>query len=643
MIPKIIHYCWFGGAEKSPLIKKCIDTWRKVMPDYEIKEWNETNFDLNSVPFVREAHAARKWAFMADYVRLYAMYHEGGIYMDTDVKVMRRYDEFLKYSFFTCQESHPDMMTEGAVLPDGTRNPEIKYVKGIGLCSAVMGAEKGCPYLKNCLDYYNTIHFDVEHKEDFVIVNIIAVLLEKYGYRYVIDRDQLLEGNMAIMKPYVFAGTSTMTKHSYALHLYNGSWVESSTSLKHRLRNQFPDTYTFVQHCFYKFRPRRKLRPVTNRLLLVSTHLSHPTDAGNRAAIMAQVKCYRELGYEVHYLFASTSLRHNMDLQPMRNYWGNCYHEYETPWFMRLYRYMQDFYRAYLCHGYWKADDHYPSGLSHYVNKLDEEFLFDAIVIQYMRLSHLLPKVKIPRKAIFTHDVFAYKDLRTGGPFYETCNAHEEARALQRCPNIFAIQEQEATYYQYIAPLSKVYTVYNPYTFKPQPVVSGKNVLFVASTMVFNIEALKKFLEKVWPGVVKRVPDVKLLIAGAVCTAIEPPTDDHIQLLGHVDSLDEFYAKGNIVINPVFHGTGLKIKTFEALSYGKTTIVHPHSLIGIYKKEQVPLYVASTAEEWISTLAQLLDESHDYNQDQQKAQQYIEDMNGYILSQYKSFIVEPLS
>lgn len=640
MIPKIIHYCWFGGAEKSPLIQKCIETWRKVMPDYEIKEWNESNFDLNSVPFVREAHAARKWAFMADYVRLYAMYHEGGIYMDTDVKVMRRYDEFLKYSFFTCQESHPDIMPADAVLPDGTRNPEYKFVRGIGLCSAVMGAEKECPYLKDCLDYYNTIHFEVDHKEDYVIVNLIAVLLEKFGYRYILNKDQFLEGNMAIFRPYVFAGTSTMTKDSYALHLYNGSWVESSTSLKHRLRNQFPDAYTFVQQCFYKIKPRRKLRPVTNRILIVSTHLSHPTDAGNRAAIMAQVDSYRALGYEVHYLFVNTSLRHNMDLRPMQEYWGDHYHVYDMPWLMRLYRYMQDFFRRYCCNGYWKADDHYPTFLSVFANKLDEQYHFDAIVIQYMRLSKLLPKVNIPRKAIFTHDVFAYKDQRTGGFFYETCNAHQEARALQRCPNIFAIQEQEATYYQYIAPRSKVYTVYNPYTFHPQPVAEGRNVLFVASTMKFNVEAIKWFLAEVWPSVVKRVPDARLIMAGAVCTTIEQPQDEHLTLLGHIDSLANFYKMGNIVINPVFNGTGLKIKTFEALSYGKTTIVHPHSLIGVYKKEKAPLYNAKTADEWIDTLCQILSEEHDYQHDQQQAKAYIEDMNNYILSQYHEFLSE---
>lgn len=262
MIPKIIHYCWFGGAEKTPLIQRCLETWRKIMPDYEIKEWNESNFDINSVPYVREAFEARKWAFMADYVRLYAMYTEGGIYMDTDVKVMRKFDTFLKYSFFTCQESHPDIMPEDAITIDGQRNPSFEFVRGIGLCSAVMGAEKGNVFLKDCLDKYNTMHFKAEKQEDLIIVNVIAVLLEKYGYRYILDKNQILPGNMAVFKPHVFAGLSTLTHDSYAMHLYNGSWVDSNSSLKHRLRNQFPDLYTFIQKSYYKIHPPKKQTPV---------------------------------------------------------------------------------------------------------------------------------------------------------------------------------------------------------------------------------------------------------------------------------------------------------------------------------------------------------------------------------------------
>lgn len=97
MIPKKIHYCWFGGNPLPPLAVKCIESWKKYCPDYEIKEWNESNFDLNCNEYVREAYEAKKWAFITDVVRLYAMVTEGGIYMDTDVEVLRPLDDLLVY------------------------------------------------------------------------------------------------------------------------------------------------------------------------------------------------------------------------------------------------------------------------------------------------------------------------------------------------------------------------------------------------------------------------------------------------------------------------------------------------------------------------------------------------------------------
>ena len=100
-IPKIIHYCWFGGNPMPDSFQKCIDSWKQVMPEYEIVCWDESNFDLTSVPFVSEAAEMKKWAFVSDYVRLYALYYQGGIYLDTDVEIVQPLDRFLMHSFFS--------------------------------------------------------------------------------------------------------------------------------------------------------------------------------------------------------------------------------------------------------------------------------------------------------------------------------------------------------------------------------------------------------------------------------------------------------------------------------------------------------------------------------------------------------------
>ena len=104
MIPKRIHYCWFGRGQMPDLAIKCIESWHRFMPDYEYKLWNEDNFNITSVPYVKEAYESRKYAFVTDYVRLYALFTEGGIYMDTDVELLSNLDKFLnnqvgKYSY----------------------------------------------------------------------------------------------------------------------------------------------------------------------------------------------------------------------------------------------------------------------------------------------------------------------------------------------------------------------------------------------------------------------------------------------------------------------------------------------------------------------------------------------------------------
>lgn len=373
------------------------------------------------------------------------------------------------------------------------------------------------------------------------------------------------------------------------------------------------------------------------KVLIISTMPTHPTDAGNRAAIMAQVHILQKMGHEIHFLFALMELSHSVDYDALKSYWGEKLHIFTMNKILKAKRVFIDFYRKKFNHGYWKVDDHYPWGLASYVNQLNKKEHFDACIIQYYRLSHLLPKISIPRKAIYTHDVFSYKDIRIGKSFYETLNADEEAKAMQRCPTIFAIQKEEATYFQMLSPHSKVYTVYNPYQIHQPQLINNKTLLYLASRMEFNVTGIQFFLNNVWPSLSKRIPDIKLIIGGTVCEKIQSQYNN-VTLLGRVDNLDTFYALGDIVINPVYQGTGLKIKTFEALSYGKATIVHPHSMIGIYKQEKAPLLQATTPEEWINGIYSLIRTPYQIENLTEKSIHYIEDMNQYIQAQYNSFL-----
>lgn len=139
MIPKIIHYCWFGHNEKPEIIKKCIESWKKFCPDYEIRECNESNFNINIYPYVKEAYDAKKWAFVSDVARLWLVYTYGGIYMDTDVELLNNIDDLLEYKLFMSFESERGINT------------------GLGF-----GAEKNNQLVKQILEDYKDKQFKLD-------------------------------------------------------------------------------------------------------------------------------------------------------------------------------------------------------------------------------------------------------------------------------------------------------------------------------------------------------------------------------------------------------------------------------------------------------------------------------------------------
>ena len=231
MIPKIIHFCWLSGNPYPKKIRQCIDSWKNVMPDYKIKLWNMETFDVSTAPvYVQEAIKARKWAFAADYIRMYALYTEGGIYLDSDVKILKRFDDFLHYSFFSSLEYHPSQIERDGTMAfidkDGKRTADV-YISGIQIQAAVMGAEKGIPFLKDVLDWYQDKHFIKEDGSlaiDVLSPYIYARVAENYGFIYK-DQDQDLNCNMKIFRSEIFAGNKhEVTPASYAIHYCAHSW-----------------------------------------------------------------------------------------------------------------------------------------------------------------------------------------------------------------------------------------------------------------------------------------------------------------------------------------------------------------------------------------------------------------------------------
>ena len=254
MIPKIIHYCWFGRGPIPAYLQECIDSWKKIMPDYEIKCWNEENFNVNSNLFCKEAYEKKKFAFVSDYVRVYSLYTEGGLYFDTDVKVVKKFDRFLDYNFVTAVEYHDDIFKQKNslnLLDENFKriNPNIMDVQGLGLLAAIMLSTPHQPILKDVLEYYNTVPFILEDGGLNLVVSpaIYAAMCEKYGFRYK-NETQIFFDKYLVLKNDIFAVKESFTNDSIAVHIGNGSWIDD-VSFMNKI-SRFMKKYKLTNHIY---------------------------------------------------------------------------------------------------------------------------------------------------------------------------------------------------------------------------------------------------------------------------------------------------------------------------------------------------------------------------------------------------------
>ena len=225
MIPKIIHYCWISTDEKPELVQRCMRTWREKLPDYEFILWDARRIaDEIKNTFVDEAIMMRKWAFAADYVRCFAVYKYGGIYLDTDVEVFKSFDDMLDNKMFIGQE--------GATYH---YNGHVRKVTR--LTSHCFGAEPEHPYVKLCLYYYKNRRFiksmnwdlpDHMRYDQTLLPEIQAELLTCYGYKiqaYYFNKKQTLAHGIKVYPPRYFdAPVSLSMKNVYCIHHCAGSW-----------------------------------------------------------------------------------------------------------------------------------------------------------------------------------------------------------------------------------------------------------------------------------------------------------------------------------------------------------------------------------------------------------------------------------
>jgi hypothetical protein len=231
MIPKIIHYCWLSDDPFPANIQECIDSWKRVLPEYEIVKWDRKRFDIDSVPYVKEAYDAKKYAFCADYIRIYALYHYGGIYLDSDVMVYKPFDSFLNLHSFSSVEFHSYFLYARI---------SNKKERLVGIEAAVLGSEKGATWLKDVLDYYEGRHFSLasnELKKNIMPRVIARVLHSKYGFQYTPTFQRLTNG-MEVYPTEVFSSRiADGCPIKYSTHLGANSWGFGGNAHRNNLRN----------------------------------------------------------------------------------------------------------------------------------------------------------------------------------------------------------------------------------------------------------------------------------------------------------------------------------------------------------------------------------------------------------------------
>lgn len=244
-IPKKIHYCWFGKKPLTSSALKCIESWSKYCPDYEIIEWNENNIEIKN-KYASEALKSQKWAFVSDYIRLYVLKKHGGIYLDTDVELLKNLDELLNNKAF------------------------IGFESNMFLGTAVIGAEANHPWIDTLLDYYKNKSFILNNGAIDTTTNVVYVTnLTKSKYNINLDGSlQQTQNKEITIYPYDFlspknyvTGKINKTPNTYTIHHFDGSWYSNTQKFKMLiLRLSGPKISTIILNTKKKLRLLKSLR-----------------------------------------------------------------------------------------------------------------------------------------------------------------------------------------------------------------------------------------------------------------------------------------------------------------------------------------------------------------------------------------------
>ena len=259
MIPKIIHYCWFGKGLMPKSQRDCIKGWKRLMPDYQVIRWDESNFDLDSFPLAKYACEVKKYALASDVCRYNVLSEHGGIYLDTDVEVFQRFDRFLEYSFFTGLELYPEFYAsdiQALLDKDGAPLQRGKDIPKMEILTSSMGAVPNLKLICDLRDFYNSAEATPEralHYRDWVNNDrLVATYLTEYGFKYV-DETQHLDNDMIVFGTGLFGYPWGVTdKYEVSYHHNAATWDSERWSTTMRKENMYDKLGLLPLYRLYK-------------------------------------------------------------------------------------------------------------------------------------------------------------------------------------------------------------------------------------------------------------------------------------------------------------------------------------------------------------------------------------------------------
>lgn len=380
------------------------------------------------------------------------------------------------------------------------------------------------------------------------------------------------------------------------------------------------------------------------KILFISPTPTHPQNAGNRTRIFKMVELFKELGHDVSFVYSNQE--NDFDIEGMRNFFGDNLYvvDYLKPPLQKKNKWVDSVLKKINkdMKYYSNIDDFYNQNLDSFLYNLTIKNIFDLVVVEYIFLSKAFLNFSVSTlKVLDTHDVMTNRHrifLESGKkPSWYSTSAVQEQKALNRADHIFAIQSNEKDHFSKLTlkPITTIGHIVDTFalefTLPPR-----KKILFLGSGNPSNVFGIESFIAEIFPSIRASIPDIELIIVGTICSRIMD--QEGIVKMGELSSLKSIYDLSDIVINPLTIGTGLKIKSIEALGFSKALISTSVGADGLEEGINSAFLLANNAEEFCNALNSIIFDNNTYLNLCNKATEFVENWNSEIKDKLSNFL-----